>query len=85
MQYDAGMSAKLKAILTDPYADMDGSVVSQSLIDDLSRPQPSADAVAWVERALSEADAAPDAFRPLADVRDEMRHLIDQVEAKRGG
>ncbi|MBX3476800.1 MAG: hypothetical protein KF910_04285 [Brevundimonas sp.] len=79
------MSAKPKALLTDPYAGMDGSVVSQSLIDDLSSPQPSADALAWVERASGEVDAAPDVFRPMADVMAEMRNLIDQVEAKRGG
>ena len=57
------MSAKPKPF--DPYARMDGPMVSQQLIDDLRGPSPSAAAMAWVARSIEDAEAAPAPIRVL--------------------
>ncbi|WAC60238.1 hypothetical protein [Brevundimonas sp. SL130] len=74
------MSAKPK--LFDPYARMDGPMVSQQLIDDLRGPSPSAEAMAWVARSLEDAEAAP--ARAATEVLADLDRLIDGVEAERG-
>lgn len=78
------MSAKPKPLPVDPYAALDGAVVSRQLIDDLSGPSPSPEARAWLGRAMAEIDADPDGFRPAGGVLADLRALIDRIDAERG-
>lgn len=78
------MSAKPKPMAVDPYAQMEGPVVSQQLIDDLSSGAPSLEARDWLARAMDEIETDPEGFRPAQAVMDEMHRLIDRIEADRG-
>ena len=73
------MSAKPKPI--DPYARMDGPVVSRQLIDDLQSASPSPEAQAWLSRSIRDADGAP--TRSAAQVLADLGRLIDRVEGER--
>jgi len=74
------MSAKPKPV--DPYARMDGPVVSRQLIDDLQGATPSPEARVWLARSIHDAEAAP--TRSAADVLADLDRIIEQVEGERG-
>ncbi|WP_299175090.1 hypothetical protein [uncultured Brevundimonas sp.] len=74
------MSAKPKPV--NPYARMDGPVVSAQLIEDLRGPSPSPEALAWIARSEAEAEAGP--TRSAAEVLADLGRLIDGIEAERG-
>lgn len=74
------MSAKPKPV--DPYARMDGPVVSRQLVDDLQSASPSPEAQAWLARSIRDAQGAP--TRSAAEVLADLDRFIDQVEGERG-
>jgi hypothetical protein len=74
------MSAQPKP--ADPYARMNGPVVSAQLIEDLRGPSPSQQALDWIARSMKDAEAG--ATRTAAEVLADLDRLIDRVEAERG-